>query len=172
MKKLLLILAILTLFAGPVAAQQYVTTTTLSSAVTATQTQITVASATNVQAGGAFYIDQEFIPILSVSGTTATVSRTNRPAAHASGQQVFVATATLKPLIMLTHSAAFRVGVCSTSTSSVRSTALAGIVALPIIDIDQATVYDCRRNGTNGAWVWNALLLYQLNAAAATTWAQ
>lgn len=175
MKKILLALTLLIFAAGPVSAQQYVTTTTLSGAITSSATQLTLASGTNVQAGGALYIDQEFIPITSCQNASCTivnVARTNKPAAHVSSQQVFVATVALKPLIMLTHSAAFRVGQCSTSTSSVRSTALANIVALPIIDIDQATVYDCRKNGTGGTWVWNAILLYKVNSVDASTWAQ
>lgn len=172
MKKILFVLAVILALSVPATAQQYLTTTTLSASITASQTQFQLASATNVQVGGALYIDQEFMPILAVSSTTVTVSRTNKPAAHAASAQVFVATAALKPLTMLTSTAAKRTGQCSTSTVSVRSTALASIAALPIIDIDTGNIYDCRHNGVGGAWVWNVINVQKFNSVDGSTWAQ
>jgi hypothetical protein len=166
----LLMLAILA--AVPASAQSYLTTTTLSSNITATQTTFGVASATNVQVDGMLYVDHEPMPILAVSGTSVTVMRAQNPAAHASGAQVFVATRALKPLAMQAAIGANKAGLCSTSTSSVRATALAGIAVLPVIDVDTGNVYDCRRNGPSGSWVWNVINAVTFNSVAGSTWAQ
>lgn len=167
MKKIIFVLAFILSFAAvEVQAQTYLTNTTLSAAITATQTTLTVASATNIAAGGALFIDHEVLEVVSVSGTTITVSRTQRPAAHASSAVVYVATVAQRPFVMLSHNGARRMGQCSTSTSSTPSVALASIRFLPIIDIDTGDFYNCRRNGASGTWVWNVTNVQTVNAEA------
>jgi len=77
-----------------VAFAQYntVTSTTLSSAVAATDSIINVASATGITADPqtTLYIDREVMPVVSVSGTAITVRRTARATAHISGAVVWV----------------------------------------------------------------------------------
>lgn len=162
-KTLIALVALLTLAAVPVSAQTYLTSTTLNGSITATQTQIRVASATNVQANGGFYIDHEFMPVVSVSGTLVTVVRNQRPTAHGSGAVVLIASAANRAFTMLTTNGAQRAGQCSTSTSSSAATALAGINYLPIIDIDTGNVYNCRRV-TGGLWLWTYTNVQGLNA--------
>lgn len=73
-------------------------TTTLSANVAATDTTITVASASaatgssfgSIAAGQFLYVDQELMLITAVSSTTLTVQRRTRPTAHASGTTVFI----------------------------------------------------------------------------------
>lgn len=80
--------------------------TSLSSAITSSQTKFAVASATGINAptasipGSVLYVVDpgqilgEPMPVLAVSSTTVTVRRTNgRAAAHASGAMVLIATA-------------------------------------------------------------------------------
>lgn len=167
MKKLLFVLAFILSFAAvPLQAQTYLTNTTLSASITATQTTLTVASATNIAAGGALFIDHEVMSVVSVSGTTITVTRTQRPQAHASSAVVYVATVAQRPFVLLTHDGARRMGQCSTSTSSTPATALASIRYLPLIDIDTGDFYNCRRNGASGSWVWNVTNVQALNGEA------
>ena len=156
MKTFLSLLVTVLLFAAvPVSAQTYLTDTTLSASITSTQTQFRVASATDIAAGGALYIDHELMDVTAVSGTLITVSRTWRPAAHASGAGVTIATFAQKSRVMLSHDGARRAGVCSTSTSVIAATALATVTGgiLPIIDIDTGDLYGCVR-GANSAWLW------------------
>jgi hypothetical protein len=59
----------------PAWAQTYLTSTTNSAAITSTQTTFAVASATGIAAGGALYVDREWMPVRSVSGVNITVLR-------------------------------------------------------------------------------------------------
>lgn len=174
MKKILITLIALTLLSSTAFAQSYPSSTTLSASITATQTTITLASGTNVQAGGALFVDMEMLPIVScavAACTTVNVNRSGgRPAAHASGAVVTVVTALQKTNILLTHNGAIRSGQCSTSTSSSAATALAGIGFLPIIDIDTGDMYMCRRNGASGGWVWNKTNFQNINGTAGSVW--
>ena len=173
MKRILIVLvALVTLSAVPVSAQTYLRTTTLTNAITATQTQFILASGTGVAAGGGLYIDHEFIPILScavAACTTVNVARSQKPNAHGAAAVVYVASVAAKPFTILTHMGAQRAGVCSTSTSGSPATALAGIQYLPIIDIDTGDQYNCRRNGTNGTWVWNVTNVLNVNGTAGSS---
>ena len=94
MKKLTLLLAILlALFVGaPASAQTGINDTTLSGAITATQTSIVLGSATGVAANGVLYVDGEFMTVNSnyVSGTTIPVTRSNNPSPHLTSAQVYV----------------------------------------------------------------------------------
>lgn len=93
----------LILSAVPLSAQTYLTTTTLSSAVTSISADtIVVASATTAVAGGYVYIDHEAMLIISVSGTSLRVARGQSGtggATHASA-----ATVIIFPLAALTGS--------------------------------------------------------------------
>src|SRR5690349_15117635 len=113
--KRILIVALLLLSSVPAMAQTYLTNTTLSAAIDATQDSIVVASATNVQAGGALFIDHEVIEVLSVSGTRVSVMRKGAPTAHNSGAVVYVATRAQKPQVFIAHEAfvASRAGACT-----------------------------------------------------------
>ncbi len=86
--------------------QNTILATTLSAAVTATATQVRVASANGInapnfntgQAGSALFIQDigqtggELVRVSSISGTTVSVVRFNKVTAHASGAMVLVAT--------------------------------------------------------------------------------
>ena len=93
MKKLTILLAILLAFlAAPAAAQTGINDTTLSAAITNSQTSIVVGSATGVAANGVLYVDGEFMTVNSnySSGTTIPVTRANNPSAHLTSAQVYV----------------------------------------------------------------------------------
>lgn len=164
------------LFAGTVSAQTYPNSTTLSATISASDTVIPIASGTGVAANGALWIDSEFIPInvsapcANTACTRVNVTRVAKPQPHGSGTVVTVVSAAARPNIMLASSAAWRVGVCSTSTSGSPSTALANYQFLPIFDIDTGWVYMCRRNGTSGAWVWNATNALAMNGTTPSVW--
>jgi hypothetical protein len=169
MKTILVSLSLILTLSGTAFAQTYPNATTLSAAITSTQTQIVLASGTGVQAGGALYIDMEYIPIVScavTACTTVNVQRMTRPAAHGSASIVLVIAKAARPVIMLTHDGARRGGSCSTSTSSVAATALANFSYLPIIDIDTGDIYMCRHNGASGSWVWNKTNYQTINGTA------
>lgn len=172
MKTLLSVLAVLlTLASVPVSAQTYPNSTTLSASITSTDTVVRLASATGVAAGGGLLIDAEYMPIVSCANTACTqanVRRITRPIAHASSTVVTVVSPAARAFTMLTTAGAFRVGQCSTSTSSSPGTALAGYQYLPIIDIDTGDQYYCRRNGASGAWVWNRTSPQNINGTAAS----
>lgn len=169
MKTVLAVLSLILASVLPLAAQTYPTMTTLSANITATQTTIQLASGTGVAARGALYIDAEYMDIIGCANagcTLVNVNRMQKPAAHGASAVVFVVSQAAKANIMLASAGAFRVGLCSTSTSSTPSVALADYQYLPIIDIDYGWVYNCRRNGTGGTWVWNRTNVQTMNAEA------
>lgn len=93
MKNLTILLAILLAFvAAPAAAQTNIDDTTLNGAITATQTNIVLTSATGVTANAVLYVDGEFMTVNStyVSGTTIPVTRANNPSPHLTSAQVYV----------------------------------------------------------------------------------
>ena len=146
MKKLLITLAWLSV-ASVASAQTYLTNTTLSTAVGARDTQIRVASATSLAAGGAVYIDHELMQVTAVSGTTITVSRTQAPTTHGSGAVVYVATQAQKPTVFLQHeNALLKVGSCVLTDQQF----------LPVFDTQYGDMYTCRYaagNDTYRRWV-------------------
>lgn len=172
MKKIILTLLVALSLAAPVSAQTFLTNTTLSSAVsTTTQRTFALTSATGVEVGGWLFVDQEPVMVTAISGTNITVNRFARPMIHASGAIVFVLTKAQANTNLVPHSAAVRSGQCSTSTSSTNSVALAGMT-LPIIDADTGDMYNCRRNGTGGTWVWNVTNVVGFNGAGSIPTAQ
>lgn len=100
--KRFLILCLAVLLPSLVTAQTFtLNSTTLSAAATATATTFTITSASAasgssfgaVVAGHYVFVDDEYVPITAVSGTTITVRRGSpgsRPAAHASGATVWI----------------------------------------------------------------------------------
>lgn len=164
MKKLILVLTLLTLAAVPVSAQTYLTATTLSNAVTSTSAdRIVVASATTAAVGGAVYIDHELMSIRAISGTTLTVSR---------GQQGTAAT---------THNAAAAViiaPVAALQGPTPAFTQLAGRTLagscnpvnypyLPIVDTDSGNVFLCWAQGSSGpnaSRLWHGTNTVGINA--------
>ena len=170
--RILILVALVTLAAVPVSAQTFLTNTTLSSAVSSTsQDRWVVASATGMEVGGSLYVDQELVTIRAISGTTISVNRFQKPMLHASGAVVFIATKAQAVSNFLTCSAALRSGACSFSTSYANPTALAGLT-LPIVDTDTGDMYNCRRNGTGGTWVWNVTNVVGFNGAGSIPTAQ
>lgn len=172
MKKILVSLAFVLLAAVPLSAQTYLVDTTLSSAVTSlSQRNFVLASASGVEVGGQLFVDHELVTVVSISGTTITVNRNARPGLHAASAVVYVATKAQSQTNFLPHNAALRAGVCSSSSSSTPSVALAGQV-LPFIDTDTGDIYGCRRNGSGGSWVWNITNVVGVNGAGSipTEW--
>lgn len=173
MKRTLLTLILLTLSVVASEAQTYPRSTTLAANLTANATVVSVASGTGIATNGALWIDAEFLPVTSCANAACTlvnVVRTQKAMAHASSTVVTVISSASRPNTMLAHSAAWREGQCSTSTSSLPSTALAGFQFLPIFDIDTGDVYMCRRNGDGGAWVWNKTNSQNFNGTAGSVW--
>lgn len=162
MKRLTLVLVALLALTSPALAQTYLSGTTLSSSITATQTQFAVASATGVQAGGALYVDHEFMDVVSVSGTTVTVNRAQRPQIHASGASVIVATAAQKAYVM--RPTINLAGYC----------VLTDWTYLPLVDITTGNIYSCRYNAsgaTTRSWmVNNSLPLNGILGSVPTAW--
>jgi FtsP/CotA-like multicopper oxidase with cupredoxin domain len=84
----------------PVQANQSMVATTLSAAITSTATTIQVGSVTKIQANENITIEKEVIFVVSISGTTLTVTRGvggTTPALHASGVNVFVPNPNFNP---------------------------------------------------------------------------
>lgn len=75
MKRVVLGLLAALILSVPASAQTYLTSTTNSAAITSSQTTFAVASATGIVAGGALYVDREWMIVRSVSGTNITVLR-------------------------------------------------------------------------------------------------
>ena len=176
MKKTLIVLvSVLTLTAASAFAQTYPNSTTLSAAITATQTSFRVVSATGVAADGGLIIDNEYMGVVSVSGTLVTVTRVNRPAIHGSGTAVTVFSAAARAQSLLSGGAAepLRSGQCSASTSSSAATALApsltGVSYLPIVNIVTGDFYMCRRV-TGGLWKWVKLNTQGFNSIDGSVW--
>lgn len=85
---LLLVAALGIATASPAFAQTTVSSTTLSAAVTSSQSTFTVASATGIDVGDLMFVDREFVRVTAISGTTITVRRGQEGSAaraHGSG---------------------------------------------------------------------------------------
>lgn len=139
MKRILITLVtLLSLAAVPASAQTYLSTTTLSAAVTSTtQTTITVASASGIAAGGQLYVDHELMNVVSVSGTTITVFRPQRPTTHNSAAVVIIIPAAAKATVAVTTDPA---GSCTASSYAY----------LPLINTDTGNVWLCWAQGSSG----------------------
>ncbi len=94
MKRILITLVALFLSAVPLSAQTYLTTTTLSNAVTSPSGDtVVLASASTAAVGGALYVDREAMSIIAISGTSIRVARGQlgtSGATHASAATVII----------------------------------------------------------------------------------
>lgn len=145
MKNLLIVIALLLAFVAPalpVSAQTYLTSTTLSAAVTSTsQTTINVTSATGFTVGYTLYVDGEAMSITSVSGTTIGVFRGvvgTTARTHASASTVIVG-----------PPPAF-----TTADPGPGSCTVANQAYLPIVNTVNGNVWMCR--GVAGVVKWTA----------------
>lgn len=142
MKKLIPITLFALCLAAVLPAQTLLTNTTLSAALTASQTVMTVGSATGFTANSTVaYVDHELVDVRAVSGTTITIRRGaggTAAVAHKSGQIVFVGA----PSSFIARKVeADLSGTCT------RGTAPADI--LPKINVLTGTISDC----LGGTWV-------------------
>lgn len=121
---------------GPAWAQTQLNTTTLAAAVTASQTSITVTSATGVVAGGGVYIGREFMRVggAYVSGTVVPVMRAGRAVAHVAGQPVHIG-----PAIAFINTD--RDGACVPAAEAY----------LPQINVDNGKIWNCHAGA--GQWI-------------------
>lgn len=123
-------------FSLPASAQTALSETTLSAAVTSSQSFVVVASATGAAAGGGLYVDREYMTISDtyVSGTRIPVLRRGQAVAHAASVPVYLAPA-----------AAFisqaRDGACVAANEAY----------LPQVNIVTGAIYDC--SSTVEKWV-------------------
>lgn len=140
MKRLLASLSTILWLAAPVWAQTATTTTTVSTAMTATAGSVVLASATNVAAGGALFIDGEAMTVISVNSTTARVGRSGGgvATAHAVGAIVYVATAAMRGQVFRTTNPS---GACTASDQAY----------LPIVNTTTGDIWDCPAGV--GLWV-------------------
>jgi hypothetical protein len=143
----------LLILSGPVAAQTATTSTTLSLAISdSAATQIVVASATNVEAGGALFIDREYLTVTAVNSTTVSVMRGaggTRAAAHANASLVYVASKAMLAYVFKSSQA--YLGTCTRANEAY----------LPQIDVSNGIVWDC----PVGATQWSPLNTPGLNTA-------
>lgn len=110
--------------------------TTLSAAMDDSSSTFTVASATGFTANGGAYVDNEYMRIRSVSGTTITALRgllNTKKTAHVSGSTIYAAPANY-------FGQSPKTGACTSTTELV----------LPFIDINTGTFYYC--DAGTGSW--------------------
>lgn len=126
---------------GAAQAQTALTSTTLSAALTATQTTVQVASATGVSAGVYLFVDREAMRVNSITGTLANVSRGfagSAARAHITGAVVYVGAASA---FSSDGGPGGPVGACTRTAQT----------TLPRISLPSGNVYDCPV-GTNAQW--------------------
>lgn len=169
MKKILtsILLAVALFAALPVQAQTSLTQTTLSAAINNSQTQFSVASATNIEVGGWLYIDHELMQVTAVSGTRVSVKRNGAQGSninsHGNAANVFVATAAQAAQTFLPSEAAQRAGSCTPSNYQY----------LPIIDVKTGDVIFCEYQAANDTYrVWRVINIQGYNGAGSyrTSW--
>lgn len=160
MNKLLRILALLGLPVLAMAQQNTFTTTTLSAAITSTQTTFNVASGTGINGpsngngpfnggqgtlGSALYIDRELVQVTSISSTTVSVQRGQYGTAarsHASGALVYISG---DP----TWFSQAAVGTAPAGTCT-----LSTLLNSPDIHVLDGTIWAC---GSDGLWGFGGL---------------
>lgn len=137
-----LVLGLVLLFTGPLAAQTATTATTVSGAVDGTQQTITLASATGLEVNGAIFVDREYMSVSGVNGTTATVTRGAGGTAatpHLTGAIAYVATNAQIAGVFVSRD---RSGTCVRANERF----------LPQINAGAGNVWNCPV-GTTQAWV-------------------
>jgi len=132
------------LWASSVGAQTFITTTTLASAVTATQSSIIVTSAAGAWTIGNYaYVDYEVLKITNVSGTLIGVARQQfgtKANAHASGTTILAGNGGhFRNMATYQHSPP--VGACVRSSQPY----------LPIIDYTSGNIWTC--NSSSAKWI-------------------
>ena len=129
----------------PASAQTYLTSTTNSAAITASQTTLVVASATGIAAGGGLYMNWEYLTVRSVSGTTITVIR---------GQAGTIANAHgVSQTVTIIPVAAIATVVSSTDPSPIDGIGTCTAAAhqyLPIINVVKGNAWMCVSGGWRG----------------------
>lgn len=139
-KQIFSLFAILAVAAGLSYGQATLTSTTLSAAVNATQTSLTVASATGMagpsqvqEVTTVLFVDKEAMAVISVSGTTITVRRAYNTGLtrHASGSTVWVGPESY-------FGAIDKVGPCTSTLELV----------LPVVNVANGNLFRC----TNSTW--------------------
>lgn len=136
----------------PASAQTYLTSTTNSAAISASQTTVAVASASGIAAGGALYIDREWMSVRSVSGTNITVQRGvggTVANAHGASRTAIIIPAAAVSLVAQSVDPAGSAGVGTCSASSYQY--------LPLINVVNGNVWLCRYTAAaQSAKVWAA----------------
>jgi len=161
MKRILIVaLAFLALAAVPVSAQTYLSTTTLSQAVTSTsQRQFTLASGSGIVANVQLFVDHELVGVASCANTACTivnVTRNQKPALHASGATVIIAPLAAVPTAFVPNGGQPKAGACNP----------ASYPFLPIVNTDTGDVYLCWGQGSSGfnaARLWHVTNVLSLN---------
>lgn len=162
MRRIVLGLVTALLVSVPVSAQTYLTSTTLTNAITAGQSSLVVGSGTGIAAGGALYVDRELMSVRSISGTTVQVIR---------GQGGTVAnTHGAARTIIILPAAALGAGGATTAVdpsggSGVGTCTLAEQRYQPIINVTNGNLWLCRYTAAaQTARVWaatnNVLITY------------
>lgn len=155
MKTLTRFLALFAFTGAAFAQQNTLTQTSLSAAITATAQTFSIASATNVTAASALYIDGEFMPVISITGTAVTVQRGasgTKAVAHVNAAMVLAGS----PSLFYGNPPA---GACTTATTLVT----------PYVDYKVGAEYLC--STVTLSWVagWqNDLLPPQVTTAVAS----
>ena len=134
-----LILVVGLFLSVPASAQTYLTSTTNSAAITASQTTFAVASASGIAAGGALYVNREYMTVRSVSGLNITVQRGQAGTvanAHGASQTVIIIPAAAVPTVVTS--------VDPTPIDGVGSCTREAHQYLPIINVTNGNVWLCR----------------------------
>lgn len=155
MKKILIVaLALLTLSSASLLAQTNQSQTTLSAAITATQTQFSVASATGISLNSSLLIDNELMAVSAISSTRITVFR----GLGGSVQQAHASAAKVQVLAPGTVYTVARVGPCTLGSAEAAYQPIA-------VFVDSSTVYlqACR----SGAWMATSVLPLTVNSVLA-----
>jgi len=153
MRLILLLLAVLALSA-PVQAQTLMTTTTLAANQSATDTVMSVTSATGFTVGNYVWVDSEQQLITAVNGTAISVRRGQngtRAAAHDNAARIYTGS-----------SDHFKTNDPDYGADCTRGEAQAAF--LPWINVRDGVFWTCRAAGTSGANTWSgtspALITY------------
>jgi hypothetical protein len=152
MKRIALGLLLALVLSVSASAQTYLTSTTNSAAISASQTSFAVASATGIAAGGQLYVNRELMSVRSVSGTTITVVRGQAGTvanAHGASQTVIIIPAAAVPTVTtaVDPSPINGVGTCTPSNHQY----------LPIINVGNGNIWLCRYTAAaQSARVWAA----------------
>lgn len=160
----------LILSAVPLSAQTFLTTTTLTSAVTSTtQTTFVVLSATTIEVGGMLYLDREAVQVTSVSGLNIGVARgqlgtkanTHAAGTLANGGAVVV----IVPKAAQAGSGPYGLAAIGQVDPPPGSCTTASYRYLPIINAVTGDIWSCRwvGSGTNTSKVWASTNIVMTN---------